>query len=171
MNDCKIRPAKPHDFQRILALNLAAIKATSEMDLPHLQNLHAWSDYHKVVIHQDQVVAFLLVLSAGQAYQSPNYRWFNQHFPSFYYVDRIVVDAAMTGKKIGSLLYQDLFTTAKTVGIELIACEYNIKPLNTASQIFHQRFGFTEVATQWLDEHSKQVSLQVAEVSKYKEGS
>lgn len=164
MNEFIIRPANHHDFQRIIALNLAAIKATGDMDLNHLQILNAWSDYHKVATHNGHVVAFLLALSAGKPYQSPNYQWFDHHYPSFLYIDRIVVDKSYTGMKVGSLLYQDLFAEAKTSEVELITCEYNIMPLNTASQKFHQHFGFSEVATQWLDGETKQVSLQVARV-------
>ncbi len=140
MSDFKIRPASNNDFQAIIELNQAAISATGAMDLAHLQNLDCWSDYHKVVTHKDQVVAFLLVLSAGKPYQSLNYQWFDQHYGSFLYVDRIVVDESYIGKKIGSLLYQDLFSTAKNQGIHAIACEYNIKPLNKVSQLFHQHF-------------------------------
>ncbi len=167
MHTIKIRPANNKDFQTIVELNQAAIKATGAMDLAHLQNLNNWSVYHKVATHNDQVVAFLLVLPAGKPYQSPNYRWFNDHYQSFLYVDRIVVDEQFTGMKIGSLLYQDLFSTAKKQGIDAIACEYNLKPLNKTSQHFHQRFGFNQVATQWLDSETKQVSLQVAEVRKW----
>ena len=164
MSDVKIRPASFRDFQTIIKLNQAAIDATAPMDLAQLQQLHAWSDYHKVVTHEAQVVAFLLVLSAGKEYQSLNYRWFDDHYDSFLYVDRIVVDESFTGMKIGSLLYQDLFAEAKNRDIKVITCEYNIKPLNTVSQSFHQRFGFNEVATLWLNGDTKQVSLQVAVV-------
>jgi len=164
MNEIKIRPATQLDFPRIIALNLAAIKATGDMDLNHLQNLDAWSDYHKVVTYNNHVVAFLLVLPAGKPYQSPNYQWFNQHYSSFYYVDRIVVDESQTGMKIGTRLYQDLFAVAQSRDIKFITCEYNIKPMNKASAIFHQRHGFTEVKTQWLDSNKKQVSLQAVEL-------
>ena len=164
MNDFKIRPACKQDFQTIVELNQAAIHATAAMDLAHLKQLNGWSDYHKVVTHKDQVVAFLLVLSPGKPYQSLNYHWFNDHYDSFLYVDRIVVDGAFIGMKIGSQLYDDLFDVAQILGVENITCEYNIKPLNRTSQLFHQHFGFTEVATQWLDNETKQVSLQVAKI-------
>jgi len=164
MSYINIRPACHLDFQAIIKLNLAAIEATAPMDMAQLQKLHAWSNYHKVATHNDQVVAFLLVLPSGKPYQSLNYRWFDDHYDSFLYVDRIVVDEQFVGNKIGSLLYQDLFATALASDINFITCEFNIKPLNTASQIFHQRFGFSEVATQWLDGETKQVSLQIAEV-------
>ncbi len=164
MNEINIRPATTKDFQTIEKLNQAAIKATAAMDLKLLQTLHNWSNYHKVATHQGQVVAFLLVIPQGKPYQSPNYRWFNDQYSSFLYVDRIVVDEHLIGLKIGTVLYQDLFSKARELNIKAITCEYNIKPMNTASKIFHQRHGFKEVATQWLENKTKQVSLQVAQI-------
>ncbi len=163
-----IRPAKAHDFSTIVDLNLAAIKATGTMELKQLQQLHTWAVYHKVVTVEDQVIAFLLVMPDNQPYQSPNYQWFNNNYTSFWYVDRIVVNEQCTGKKIGGLLYQDLFDEAKKHGIDFISCEYNIKPMNLASKKFHQSHGFSEVATQWLDDNTKQVSLQVASIGEVK---
>ena len=164
MNEIEIRPANVKDFPTIVNLNLAAIKATAEMDLAHLKNLHHWSEYHKVATYKNQVVAFLLVIPPGKSYPSQNYQWFNDQYDSFLYVDRIVVDEHYIGMKIGTALYHDLFSVARKLGVKNITCEYNIKPLNTTSKIFHQRHGFKEVATQWLDSKSKQVSLQVAQV-------
>ena len=165
MTGFNIRPAAKPDFKIIYELNLAAIKATGKMNADQLQQLHNCSEYHKVVIHKNKVVAFLLVLPPNQPYQSLNYQWFNSHYSSFWYVDRIVVDQKYTGLQIGGLLYQDLFSEAHHHKINSIACEYNIKPLNFASQKFHQRHGFIEVANQWLDGHQKKVSLQLAEVN------
>ena len=164
MNDFKIRPAETQDFQSIIQLNQAAIQATAPMDLAKLQQLNGWSDHHQVVVEKDQVIAFLLVLGAGQPYQSLNYQWFDSRYPSYYYVDRIVVATSHIGRNIGGLLYQDLFNQAKNKGLKYITCEYNIQPMNMTSHRFHQKHGFNEVATQWLDNNQKQVSLQVAEV-------
>jgi uncharacterized protein len=46
----------------------------------------------------------------------------------------------------------------------MITCEFNIVPPNEPSRIFHDRFGFQEPGTQWLDEGAKQVSLRAATV-------
>lgn len=164
MSELETRPACEDDFAAILALNQAAIDVTGPMDMSHLTRLHNWSDCHQVVTDKGQVKAFLLVLAAGTPYQSPNYQWFNKHYPAFLYVDRIVVDPAYTGMKIGSQLYQELFTAAKNRGIKYISCEYNIQPMNMTSHKFHKKHGFNEVSTQWLDNNRKQVSLQVAKV-------
>ena len=94
--------------------------------------------------------------------QSENYVWFAARFAQFIYVDRIVVSAEFSGLKIGSLLYQDLFSYARLQGIQKLTCEYNIQPPNPASKNFHDKFGFKQIDTQWVANGSKQVSLQVA---------
>ena len=166
-----LKPATPADFAAILALNDAAVKWTSPLDEARLAQLHGWSVYHKVVLVDEVVAGFLLVMPADTDYDSDNYRWFQRHCEDFYYVDRIVIDAAYAGRKLGSLLYQDLFQTAGEQGIKSITCEYNLQPLNQPSAAFHQTFGFQELATQWLDGHSKQVSLQQALVGQLSGGS
>ena len=162
-----LRPAGSADFAAILALNEAAVKWTSPLNEARLAQLHGWAVYHKVVLLEGVVAGFLLVMAEDTTYDSDNYRWFQQHCKDFYYVDRIVIDAACAGRKLGSLLYQDLFQTAGQQGIESITCEYNLPPRNQPSAAFHENFGFQELATQWLDGHSKQVSLQQALVSPY----
>ena len=166
-----LRPVTAADFAAILALNEAAVKWTSPLDEARLAQLHGWSEYHKVVLLDGVVAGFLLVMAADTTYDSDNYRWFQQHCEDFYYVDRIVIDAAYAGRKLGSVLYHDLFQTAGKQGIGSITCEYNLQPLNQPSAAFHKKFGFRQLATQWLDGHSKQVSLQHALVSQLSGGS
>ena len=70
--------------------------------------------------------------------------------------------ASHQGRQLGRLLYEDLFAFALTQGIDTVACEFYVEPLNVASQRFHARFGFREVGTQWVADGRKKVSLQVA---------
>jgi uncharacterized protein len=67
-------------------------------------------------------------------------------------------------RRIGSLLYEDLFRHARASAIPVVTCEYDIVPPNEPSRSFHDKFGFVEQGTQWLAGGSKQVSLQAAEV-------
>jgi predicted GNAT superfamily acetyltransferase len=77
-------------------------------------------------------------------------------------VDRIVVGGDYRGLRLGMLPYQDLFDYVRSNGIATIACEYNVVPPNEPSRLFHDKFGFHQVGSQWLGNGSKQVSLQVA---------
>lgn len=159
----EIRDAEESDFDRILALNAAEVKQTSPMDRERLHLLHRLSCYHKVATVDGQVGAFLLAMRDGADYENENFAWFAARFESFVYVDRIVVAADLAGGGIGACLYRHLFDFARSIGIDHIACEYNIEPPNPASRKFHDRFGFKELGTQWVADGSKHVSLQVAE--------
>lgn len=162
MLDIVIRAAQPTDFQRIVELNAEALQHTSVMDLQRLTELDVLSAYHKVLIVDSCVTAFLLAMRNSAAYSNDNFMFFASRYNRFVYVDRIVVDPAFSGLKIGSLLYQDLFLYARDNALPIVACEYNIEPPNEPSRRFHDKFGFTQIGTQWLDGGKKRVSLQVA---------
>jgi predicted GNAT superfamily acetyltransferase len=73
------------------------------------------------------------------------------------------VSSASRCLRLGSLLYEDLFSHARSNAIPLVTCEYNIVPPNEPSRLFHDKFGFKEQGTQWVANGTKRVSLQVAE--------
>lgn len=158
----EVRAAAPADFPAICALNLAEVRHTSAMDVARLGDLNALSCYHRVACLNGVVSAFVLVICSGASYKNENFEWFSSRYPRFMYVDRIVVSAAARGRRLGSILYENLFTHAKLSGFPLITCEYNISPPNDASKAFHDRFGFKEQGTQWVANGAKRVSLQVA---------
>ncbi|RDY66392.1 GNAT family N-acetyltransferase, partial [Lysobacter soli] len=114
------------------------------------------------VCEGDEVVAFLLAFREGVAYDSPNYVWFAQRYPRFLYVDRVVVAGTHQGRKLGPLLYRDLFDFARASDVDTVTCEFYTVPPNEASRRFHSAFGFSEVGSQWVADGRKQVSLQVA---------
>jgi predicted GNAT superfamily acetyltransferase len=157
-----IRAAASADHAAILALNLESENLLSPLDAARLQQLDAQAAYHRVVCDGDDVAGFLLAFREGADYDSPNYLWFGQRYPTFLYVDRIVIAASHQGRQLGRLLYEDLFAFARAHGIDTVACEFYVQPLNEASQRFHARFGFGEVGTQWVADGRKKVSLQVA---------
>lgn len=157
-------PAAREHFPGILALNAESVRFLSPLSAPQLENLHAHAAYHKVVLDDGRVVAFLLALAQGAPYDSLNYLWFAARYPRFLYVDRIVVSADAQGRGFASLLYCDLFQSAAALGHEQVVCEFDVDPPNPASEAFHRRFGFTEVGRQRVAGGSKLVSLQSAPV-------
>ncbi len=159
-----IRPAVKEDFPTILKLNEAEVEKTSPMDLERLAYLDTVSCYHRVVTVNNKVAAFLLVMHHEADYINDNFAWFSAKIPSFLYVDRIVVGSDYFGLKIGTLLYQDLFKFARKTKVDSITCEYYLEPLNVVSQLFHNKFGFTELGTQHVANGTKLVSLQAAKV-------
>ncbi len=159
-----LRPATSAHFARIVQLNDAEVQHTSAMPLDRLHELARLSSYFTVAEVDGIVAAFLLAMRNGANYPNENFAWFAARYPTFVYVDRIVVDEAYAGRRIGSHLYDDLFAYARAGGIGTVACEYNVVPPNPASQRFHSRFGFREVGTQWVAGGTKRVSLQIAEL-------
>ncbi|MFC5578945.1 GNAT family N-acetyltransferase [Lysobacter niabensis] len=157
-----LRAATNADHAAILARNLESEHLLSPLDAARLRHLDAQAAYHRVVCDSDAVAGFLLAFREGADYDSPNYLWFTQHYPTFLYVDRIAIAASHQGRHLGRLLYDDLFAFARVHGIDTVACEFYVEPLNEASQRFHARFGFREVGTQWVADGRKRVSLQVA---------
>lgn len=162
MPEVHIRDAQPDDFPHIDLLNAGFVQHTSVMDGTRLAELHALSWYHKVIAVDGAVAGFLLAMRESADYRNDNFAFFASRFDKFLYIDRIVVDPDFAGLKLGSLLYRDLFDHARLNAVPVLACEYNIDPPNEASRHFHDKFGFREVGTQWLDGGSKQVSLQAA---------
>lgn len=159
-----IRDAAPADFDAILALNAADVVSTSAMDRARLEELNGLSCYHRVACKDGHVVAFLLAMQDGAAYENENFGWFSSRFERFVYVDRIVVSGDARGLRLGTLLYDDLFSWARRLGIPVVVCEYNIVPPNEPSRLFHAKLGFKEQGRQWVANGAKQVSLQAAQL-------
>jgi predicted GNAT superfamily acetyltransferase len=164
MKEISIRDAEDNDFPAIVELNAHEVQHTSQMDLDRLRDLDSISSYHKVATVDDEVAAFLLAMKDHCGYINENYEWFAARYPQFLYVDRIVVSSKFQGLRLGSLLYQDMFQQARANQIQVVTCEYNIVPPNEPSRIFHNKFGFREIGTQWIANGAKQVSLQASEI-------
>ena len=159
-----IRQTKVGDFPRILDINATEEDKTSRIDLAKITQLDLWSDYHRVMMVEDEVVGFLLVMSEASNYDGDNFRWFVERCRRFLYIDRIVIDRAFTRRGVGSALYGDLIQFAAIQGWSKLCCEINVSPPNPVSHAFHARFGFKEVGRSAEACTSKVVSYQLAEV-------
>ena len=120
---------------------------------------------HVVIERGNEVVAFLLAFREHANYDSVNYRWFDRRYPSFLYIDRVVVAHSIQNNGAGSLLYKRAFSHAVEIGVPILACEFDVDPPNPASERFHAKFGFREVGRQFVAHGNKQVSLRIAEAS------
>ena len=160
-----IRDIEEVDLAAILLLNTAEVRHTSPMDEDRTRQLVSLSAYARVAVVEGRVAAFLLAMRAGADYRNDNFTWFAARHADYLYVDRVVVDAAMQGHRMGSAMYADLFAFARVHDIPRITCEFNVVPPNEPSRLFHARHGFVEAGSQWLDGGRKQVSMQVAELA------
>lgn len=145
------------DLTDVLALNEAHVELLSPLDEPRLRQLAGWASRSDVIVCDGEVVGFVLVFPAGTPYDSPNYRWFAQHYgEAFLYLDRVVVDERYRRRGLAGAAYDVIEADALDHG--RLALEVNVDPPNDASLAFHAARGYVEVGR--LGEPGHVVSLQ-----------
>jgi len=154
----KIKKTSSSELDQILVLNQEALPAVSSTTKEEMQHFLKIVDYFKSLIIDEKVVGFLIALTPGKDYQSLNYKWFENKYKSFMYVDRIVISPSYQGKGLGTNFYNDLCKTINQT-ITKITCEVNLKPPNEESMLFHKKYGFQQVDSQFTDNGKKEVSL------------
>jgi uncharacterized protein len=157
-----VRLAQHRDFQSLLELNEESVRFLSPLSMDRLVALDREAALHLVIEHAGAVVAFLLGFREHANYDSVNYQWFELRYPSFLYIDRVVVGRNTQGEGAGTLLYKRAFAHAAETGIAILTCEFDVDPPNPVSALFHAKFGFHEVGRQPVANGKKYVSLQVA---------
>jgi predicted GNAT superfamily acetyltransferase len=160
MNKYKITNASKNDMDFILNLNQNNMPAVSHLTNDLFFKFLDISDYFKVIKYREDSVGFLIALLPDKFYNSINYKWFNTHYKSFIYVDRIVISEENQNKGLGGFFYNNIKSEYKSK-VSQIACEVNIKPFNEQSIIFHKKSGFKEVGQQRTENNKKIVSLQI----------
>jgi len=120
--------------------------------------------FHKVVIIDEIVAAFILAFDQNADYDSQNYLWFKDRYTSFVYIDRIVVSSEHRRKGIADTIYREIIIFARTNDYDYLTCEIDIIPPNPGSIKFHEKYNFVEVGTHWLYKGEKQVSLRERKV-------
>lgn len=147
-----IRPLRPGDAERVLAINEANTPEVGSIDADRLDFLIDESTIALVAEAPDDtadVVGFCLVLPPGSPYDSVNYRWFSERYDRFMYLDRVAIDAVHQGRGLGTALYAEVgrLLIEQFAAVPL-ALEINVDPPNEPSLAFHRRLGFTEVGQQ-----------------------
>jgi predicted GNAT superfamily acetyltransferase len=144
----QVLPATAGHFVAILDLNEEFVRVLAPLSRERLELLVSLASYHRVALDQDEVAGFVLAFGSDARHDSVNFRWFAARYPSFLYVDRVVVSLQRQGTGVGRLLYRDLFAFARRAGYEQVTCEIDAEPLNPRSERFHEGFGFREVGSQ-----------------------
>ncbi|WP_018997887.1 GNAT family N-acetyltransferase [Hirschia maritima] len=160
--DLNIREAQLEDIDWIVDLNQANIPAVGSLTRDEYEALE--KQCHGVLVVEDETgerCGFIMLIAKGRDYSSPNYRWFEENFDSFLYVDRIAVSEAGRGKGVGLALYSEALDMAEAQGAEKLVAEVNVKPMNEVSMNFHKRLGFEEVAQLTHEDQGKTVSMLV----------
>ena len=144
-----IKNVATKDLDELLALNQSEVPHVGSIDIERMHWFAENADYFRVAWLDNRIAGFLIGLQPGSTYQSPNYRWFCEHYDRFGYVDRIAVTTAARGHGIARTLYDD-FAAALPEATPALTCEVNILPPNEGSMRFHERLGFREVGTMLL---------------------
>jgi len=133
------------DLPALHAINVAGEPGVGAVSAARLEAIVQAGDCRVAKVN-GAPVGFLLTLGADADYDSKNYRWFDDRYESYLYVDRIAIAPEARGQGIGAALYEAAF--AANTGALLMGCEVNIAPPNPRSMAFHERLGFAEVGRQ-----------------------
>ena len=143
----KLRNTLEDDLSEIFHINEASIPAVNTVSIEEFKWFLSKKTYFKCAMDEDRnICGFLLVLPPGIDYESLNYKWFSSRYEKFAYIDRIAISKNWRNKGMGKSLYTDLENTLKDYN--LIACEYNVKPLNQVSKQFHESLDYENVGFQ-----------------------
>ncbi len=150
-----IREMQTHDFPAVMRMNNDNVPAVSFIELDELQEDIRLAE-HALIVGSDSVDAtggphgFCTTFASGIAEDlGVNYRWFAARYPSFVYLDRVVIDAPFRSQGLGELLYTEVQRRVRTADeTDLFVCEVNLQPRNDGSLRFHTRLGFEQVGEQ-----------------------
>ena len=159
-----IRNVESSDIQEIIRINDLAVPAVNSISSNKFEWFLENSLYFKLIeSFSKEVKGFLLVLRQNLEYESLNYIWFNKRFKKFAYIDRVAILNQYKRKGFGRKFYSDLENTIKS-NYDMIACEYNLKPMNYESEKFHLSIGFKKIGEQITDNGNKEVALMVKKI-------
>jgi uncharacterized protein len=161
-----IRDVREHDLDAVLALNNEAGTGILATDMGRLRHLYRIAHYFRVAEQDGRIVGFLIAMREDADYGSPNFRWFQAHYESFVYIDRIVIEHDFRGHGLGRIFYCDVQSFAE-VRVPLLTCEVFLEPRNDQTVLFHGTMGFQEVGQQKMGEDGPMVSLLARELPSF----
>lgn len=153
-----LREACENDLDAVQAINNTAGPGILPMDGQHLRTLYDNADYFRIAELDGHAAGFLIAFREDADYDSPNFRWFAEHYPAFVYIDRVVIAGNMRGRGLGRVFYADVHSYAE-VRVPLLACEVFLEPPNDAVVLFHGTYGFRELGQQVMPGNRRRVSL------------
>lgn len=162
----RIRDVGSHDLDSVLALNNAAGPTILPLTAAALRKLHDEACYFRVAEVDGHIAGFLFALNQDADYDSANFRWFQQHYAQFVYIDRIVIAKPYRGLGLGRIFYADVISYAETHSPEL-TCEVFLEPRNDVALLFHGSFGFQEVGQQVMPGNGQRVALLAKTLCSY----
>ena len=117
-----IRDVREHELDSVLALNNNAGLAILPLDAAKLRRFYETAEYFRVAERDGNMAGFLVGYGSNSAHDSCNFAWFQQRYPSFFYIDRIVVASRRRGGGVGRAFYQ----TAAQVSIQALVAKRDV---------------------------------------------
>ncbi|MCW8925563.1 MAG: GNAT family N-acetyltransferase [Xanthomonadales bacterium] len=159
-----IRDANVEDLNATLALNESEVPHVGSITRADMQHFLTIAVYFRVACDdQDNILAVLIGLEPGADYASLNYRWFNERYARFAYIDRIAVAPHARRLGIAETMYKD-FEYQSANWAECLCCEVNLVPENPVSMSFHRRLRFEQVGTLETQNGAKKVALLMRKI-------
>ena len=140
----ELRALSFDDVEAMWTINEQGLPGTGQVSRQELRDLLTLSTLPVGAFQEEEMLGFVICLPPKTAYGSLNYAWFNHHYESFIYVDRIAVSDEHRNAGIGSILYNHVISYSQEHDVP-IAAEVNREPPNPGSMRFHLRFDFEEV--------------------------
>lgn len=135
----QIRTMASSDLDTVLGLNQGALEGVGTLDADRLQWLVGLADQALVADVDGDIGGFVITIAPATAYDSANYRWFEERFDSHCYLDRIVVAPTHRRLGIASMLYDRIEQTLP------VTLEVYAEPPNEPSLAFHAARGYEEI--------------------------
>lgn len=154
-------------LDQMARLNGRNVPELGPADLAKITDLVSRAWWSLAVLDEGGSLAgFAIVFEPGAQYTSVNYRYFDERYRDFVYLDRVAVDGAWRRRGVATMIYDAVADRGRDRG--WFALEVNVAPRNEVSLAFHRRYGFTEIARQNTGSYPGRpdeeiiVSLQVA---------
>ncbi len=155
-----ITDMQPGWLDDVLQMNNQAGPEILPMNPERLQWFLRHAGYFRVALLDEVPAGFLIAMEKGTPHDSPNYQWFDRHYDSFVYIDRVVVGTGYRRHGIGRVLYADVQSWAEPRA-PVLATEVPLTPDQQVSMLFHGTYGFQEVGQLDLPDQGRRVSLMV----------
>jgi predicted GNAT superfamily acetyltransferase len=166
-----IRDVREHELDSVLALNNAAGPTILPFDQARLRHFFETAEYFRVAERDGTLAGFMIGVGSDAAHDSSNYRWFNERYPHFFYIDRIVVASRRRGGGVGRAFYADAQSYAE-LRYPQLACEVFLDAaadpnLPDPALLFHGSFGFREVGQQVMPETGLRAAMLMKDLCSY----
>ncbi len=144
-----IGPILKSHRSKILRMNQKFVHWLSLLDDDQLDYILDRASYQRQI---DDGAGVLLGYAHDVDYlDQKNLTWLRRYFDetekerSFFYIDRVIIEATAQGRGLGRRLYEDVESFARKSGYKWLVCEVNTRPNNPASHAFHAAMGFVVI--------------------------